>query len=76
MVIVEDLVKVQLFYSLGSLTAGSDIHVLNMIWLVFFVFVSNVPLKLVEMMSGQLRRAFESRTSEQCLIFIIIIIIL
>jgi hypothetical protein len=41
-------------------------RVLKMIWLLF-----NVPLKLVEMISGQCWRVFESRTSEQCLIFIL-----
>ena len=45
-------------------TADFNICMLKMIWWLF-----NVPLKLVEMISGQLWRVFESRTSEQCLIF-------
>lgn len=83
-VTVEDLLKTQSFYNVYiSVTAGSDIHVLKMIWFVFgffgfFFFPSflNVPLKLVEMMSGQLRRAFESRTSEQCLTFLLLFLLL
>lgn len=48
------------------MTADLDMRVFETIWLLF-----NVPLKLVEVISGQLCGVFESRTSEQCLIFIL-----